>query len=380
MTNPRALASWRAPASWLLIGPDGSARDAAVAKDAATMLAPVPTPSPAASVVLNSYNQGAYLQEAIDSVLGQTFNDLELLLVDNGSSDESPAIARAAASRDRRVRLFLHDENVAISRRFNEAVAAARGEFVGFLYSDDLYLAHKLETQLARFAQLPASFGVVYGPARGLNEITGATWTYRSLGRSGELFADLMLLPVGVAQIDMVTPLIRRECLQQHPFNEQVFAEGEAIFHRIALTHRFAHVDEPLAVLRDHGANAGKAITRNREMMVTILAALRQDRHLQPDQARLVDRYEARLMASYAWQGARLGIDPRWIRARLREAIAISPSDGASPRSAAALALSLLPRTLRSAVNAGGHRLRRSPINPALVDDYGGGSGSTATR
>jgi hypothetical protein len=335
---------------------------------------------PRVSVILNCFNQGEYVDQAVASVLGQTFADLELIAVDNGSTDDTPQRLAAHADADPRVRLFLHGENVAISRRFNEAVAATTGEFVGFLYSDDLFLEHKLATQLARFAEVAPDFGVVYGPARGLNELTGATWTYRGLGLTGDVFEALMLLPSGVAQVDMVTPLIRRACLQQHPFNEDVFAEGEAIFHRIALTHRFAYIDEPLAVLRDHGANAGKAIVRNCEMMRPILAALRQEPHLGSERAPLVDRYEARLMASYAYQGARLGVAPRWVRARLRDAVRCSPADAASLRSAAALALSLLPRGVRQAVNTGGHRLRRSPVNPAVVEGYGGGWGSTAPR
>jgi glycosyltransferase involved in cell wall biosynthesis len=333
----------------------------------------VPTRPPTVSVVLNSYNQAPYLREAIDSVLGQTFRDLELLVVDNGSSDASPDIARDAAERDGRVRLMLHDENLSITRRFNEAVAAARGEFVSFLLSDDFYLEHKLETQVARFARLGPEFGVVYGVGRGLNQLTGATWTYHGLEHTGEMFEALMLLPVGLAQIDMVTPLIRRTCLLQHRFNENVFSEGEAIFRRIALTHRFAHVGEPLAVLRDHLANIGKAIVQNRETNKTLLEALRRDPHLGPDQAPLVDRYEARLMASYGWQAARLGMDPSWTRARLREAVRLSPVDGLTSRTAGALLLSLLPRRARQIANRLGDRLRSSPVNAAVIDGYGDG-------
>ena len=62
--------------------------------------------------------------------------------------------------------------------------------------------------------------------------------------------------------IDMVSPLTRRGALLANPFDERIFAEGEAIFHHIALTKRFAYTPEPLAVVRDHGHNAGKAIKR----------------------------------------------------------------------------------------------------------------------
>src|SRR5207253_7596349 len=108
---------------------------------------------PRVSVILNCYNQGEYVAEAVDSVLNQTFRDFELLIVDNGSKDSTPQLLQKYSS-DPRVRLFLHKENIAISRRFNEAMDATRGEFISFLYSDDYYLPHKLERQLAVFGPL----------------------------------------------------------------------------------------------------------------------------------------------------------------------------------------------------------------------------------
>src|SRR3954453_13254205 len=98
---------------------------------------------PRVSVVLNCYNQGQYVAEAVESVLGQTYPDFELLAVDNGSTDEKPRGLSRYADHPR-VRLFLHRDNVSITRRFNQAVAEAKGEFVSFLYSDDYYLPTKL--------------------------------------------------------------------------------------------------------------------------------------------------------------------------------------------------------------------------------------------
>src|SRR5947208_2116898 len=145
--------------------------------------------SPRVSVILNCYNQCQWVAEAVESVLNQTFRDFELLIVDNGSSDKTPEILKAYSS-DPRVRLFLHKENVAISRRFNEAVDAARGEFISFLYSDDYYLPRKLEKQVALLDQLGSEYGVVYGPSLVKNELTGEQWTSNSIRASGHIFKD----------------------------------------------------------------------------------------------------------------------------------------------------------------------------------------------
>src|SRR5438105_185139 len=116
--------------------------------------------TPTVSVVLNYYNHEPYIGEAIESVLSQTFCDLELILIDNGSTDGSRRVMQSFD--DERIRLILHDRNESLSKRLNEGVAAACGEFVSILYSDDMFLAHKLERQVEIFASLPEDYGVVY--------------------------------------------------------------------------------------------------------------------------------------------------------------------------------------------------------------------------
>ena len=106
--------------------------------------------TPTVSVVLNCYNHEPYVAAAIESVLAQTCRDFELILIDNGSTDGSRRVMQSFD--DERIRLILHDDNQSISRRLNEGVAAARGQFVSILYSDDLFLPHKLERQLAIFS------------------------------------------------------------------------------------------------------------------------------------------------------------------------------------------------------------------------------------
>ena len=325
---------------------------------------------PVVSVILNSYNQADFLRDAVDSVLGQTYSDLELIVVDNGSTDTSQRILREYSG-DVRVRLCLHDQNEPISRRFNEAVAAARGEFVSFLYSDDFYLPQKLERQLATFKGLSADYGVVYGPAYRQNQTTGRRWRVRRLVASGDIFSNLML-EWHRGEIDMITPLTRIICLRDHPFDEAIFAEGEAIFHHIALTYKFAYLSEPLAVIREHAHNAGKAMKRNREMCLASLRRLRRHPAVDPGRARLIGRYEAAAMRAYAWQGARLAPDVEWTRECLRMAFCARRPEALHPRFLGALLLTLLPGSARHRLNHIGHVLRHSPAHTVYLADYEG--------
>jgi glycosyltransferase involved in cell wall biosynthesis len=232
---------------------------------------------PRVSVILTCFNQAQFLREAIDSALNQTYEDFELLLVDNGSTDDSAGIMREY-DRDPRVRCLLHEENKSLSARFNASVAESRGELITFHYGDDWYLPRKLELQVAEFDRLDESYGVVYGILAGFNETTGAEFEYPALRASGDVIRDM--LSGTRAVMDMITPMIRRECLELHPFDEGIFAETEAIYLRIALTHKFRYLPERLAVHRDHGANAGKAVRRNLEQHQLALANLRRNRAL----------------------------------------------------------------------------------------------------
>lgn len=105
------------------------------------------------SVVMPCYNTERYVAAAITSVLSQTHADLELLLVDDASTDATSDILSDLARTDERVSVARMSVNGGAARARNHALARATGDFVAFLDSDDLWLPHKLERQLA-FARI----------------------------------------------------------------------------------------------------------------------------------------------------------------------------------------------------------------------------------
>ena len=102
----------------------------------------------AASVLVAAYNGEAFLGEALASLQAQTVADFEAIVVDDGSTDATAAVAAAFAARDRRFRV-LRQENGGTQAARNAALAAASGRWVGLLDQDDVWLPGKLETQLA---------------------------------------------------------------------------------------------------------------------------------------------------------------------------------------------------------------------------------------
>lgn len=113
--------------------------------------------TPTVSVVLATYNRSAYLREAIASVLAQTFQAFELIVVDDGSGDDTAAVV--AGFDDARIR-YTYQENAGQSAALNRGLALARGEFIAFLDDDDRYLPHNLATQVA-FLEANPEIGLV---------------------------------------------------------------------------------------------------------------------------------------------------------------------------------------------------------------------------
>lgn len=105
--------------------------------------------SPLVSIVTPTWNSERFLAETIESVLAQSFADWELLLVDDASTDRTPEIARRFAARDRRVRPFRLGRRSGPGAARNLALDEARGRWIAFLDSDDLWLPDKLAHQLA---------------------------------------------------------------------------------------------------------------------------------------------------------------------------------------------------------------------------------------
>ena len=88
------------------------------------------------SIIIPVYNVETYLRQCLDSVLAQTLKDIEVIVVDDGSTDNSPAICDEYAARDTRVKV-IHQSNAGRSAARNAALRIARGEYIGFVDSDD---------------------------------------------------------------------------------------------------------------------------------------------------------------------------------------------------------------------------------------------------
>lgn len=126
--------------------------------------------SPLVSVIIPVYNYDRYLAEAIESALGQTYRRLEVIVVDDGSTDRSGEVARSFAGRGVR---YCHQVHAGIGPARNKGVELAQGEFVAFLDADDRWPEEKTSRQLHAFENDPA-LEMVFGQAVQLHN--GPEW------------------------------------------------------------------------------------------------------------------------------------------------------------------------------------------------------------
>jgi glycosyltransferase involved in cell wall biosynthesis len=115
---------------------------------------------PLVSVVIPAYNAALYLAEAVKSLQAQTYKNLQIIIVNDGSKDDTAKIADALAVQDKRVEV-IHKVNAGVSAARNDAFRAVKGEYVCFLDADDAYLPEKVAKQV-RFLQSHPKLELVY--------------------------------------------------------------------------------------------------------------------------------------------------------------------------------------------------------------------------
>jgi len=200
---------------------------------------------PLVSVIIPTYNRAHVLERAIQSVVNQTYQHFEVIVVDDGSTDNTAEVA--SSIRDERVRYIRHQVNkgTPASAR-NTGIRAARGEFVGFLDSDDEWLPQKLQKQVDRFRSASRNVGVVYGGYAVVDDNTKRIIGEVYPRKRGYIFKEVLELSVPT---NPLTPLVKKECFEKVGFfdEELRFGEDFDMWVRIAQHYQFDFVDEVVA-------------------------------------------------------------------------------------------------------------------------------------
>jgi hypothetical protein len=206
------------------------------------------TSTPTVSVIIPTYNRAELVHRAIQSVLEQTYADFELIVVDDGSTDGTPAVVNSIS--DPRIR-YTWQPNQGRSSARNKALSLAQGKYVAFLDSDDRFLRQKLEMQMHAMEE-SAECGMCYSGViwedNGGNVISTQRLSNRAL--AGWIYPELLFLKGTL--IMTPTVLIRRGVLDHTGwFDEEMHVcEDLDLWRRVARISRVAVIQDPLAYVR----------------------------------------------------------------------------------------------------------------------------------
>jgi glycosyltransferase involved in cell wall biosynthesis len=202
---------------------------------------------PAISVIIPTYNYGRFLSEAVDSVLCQTLGDLEVIIVDDGSTDNTPDVVRPYLS-DNRVR-YIRQENRGPSAARNRGIRKAKGEFIALLDADDVWLPSKIEKQL-QLIRKSADVGLVYCLAENVDE-KGEELPHVPMPHMEQAtYKDLLYFPLTLPSCVLTRKRIFDEV---GLFDETLTAvEDTNMWIRILRHYKSAYVNEILVKIRKH--------------------------------------------------------------------------------------------------------------------------------
>jgi glycosyltransferase involved in cell wall biosynthesis len=207
---------------------------------------------PEVSVIIPSYNSAKYLGDAVDSVLSQAFRDFEVIVIDDGSTDNTEALIRGYGEAVR----YIRQRNAGVAAARNRGINESRGHYVAFLDADDTWHPNKLQEQVTALRKNPGylacytAFTVVGSDLTPLRNIRKK--------RPGKTLEDLLLLGNVVGSI--CTFLCERSLFEIAGGFDPLLSQCADwdMWVRIAGRTEFLYLDVPLATYRQHSANMSR--------------------------------------------------------------------------------------------------------------------------
>ncbi|MFQ4139753.1 glycosyltransferase family 2 protein [Nodosilinea sp. PGN35] len=280
---------------------------------------------PLVSVIIPAYNAERFITDTLDSVLAQTYQNMEILVVDDGSNDGTARIVKEYMEKTSKIRL-LQQENLGVAAARNLGIRAAKGEFIAPLDADDIWYEQNIERQVNCILAAKKAVGLVYSWSIDINELGQPTGCVRASRITGRVYNTLLLHDF-IANASSV--LIRKACFEQvggyDPILKQQLSQGGEdwdIYLRIAEHYDFEVVPEFLVGYRklpNSMSTDSFQMARSRHLI------WQKIRHRYPHVPKFIERLSnssfylylasqnyqyAKYQAALSWTMAALKIDP----------------------------------------------------------------------
>jgi len=236
------------------------------------------------SVIIPAYNSAKHLPEALDSVFKQTYRDFELVVVDDGSTDDTRKVLDEYKNRI----TYLYQENGGPSKARNAGIRAAKGPYLAFLDADDLWLPNKLGHQI-KLIESDSRLGLVFSDAEffgGEAPLVGSYWKQR--GCYDEMVSEPRMIPNAFSKLMKInfilpsTALVKRDCFEKAGlFDESLrYVEDKDMWLRISVHYpTMGCVPYPLVKRRVHGYSLKQVVS----VQESIIHVVKKNERAYPD-------------------------------------------------------------------------------------------------
>lgn len=271
----------------------------------------------AVSVVIPAYNYSRFVPQAIESALRQTLPALEVLVIDDGSTDDTAKVVADRFGAEPRVR-YIHQANAGLSSARNTGIRHARGEFVGFLDADDLWKPEFLAEVMARFTRLPPEFAIIAARSE-LVTLDGALLPRKPFNRLDDrefTVADILFKSRFAPSATVVRKSVFAEL---GDFDTTLrSSEDRDMWVRIATRHRVLRCAAQLVIVRRHSTSMSTHADR---MKLNTGRTLEKARH-NPELARLPATFWRQALAFFRYETAWMYFEEGRRGAALRDLLA----------------------------------------------------------
>ena len=214
---------------------------------------------PHISVIVPAYNAQETIKECVESIFHQSFDDFEVIIINDGSTDSTRELAAELASKDHRVKV-INQANLGVSAARNRGLQAARGQYVSVLDADDIWVTDKLEAQLAALGH-NQDMVVIGGLRRFIDNVNGREWLTETMppefDNQSDSLVTIMHLPS--ASMNLIGTMLapRNRLLDIGGWNDQLqTGEDWEIWLRLSSRVQFRTIYKALTYYRKHDSSA----------------------------------------------------------------------------------------------------------------------------
>lgn len=200
---------------------------------------------PLVSVIMPVYNSEKFVEQAVESVIKQTYRQWELIIINDSSTDNTRKVICNLAQKDERIRFYENEVNIGVSKTRNKAVNLARGEWVAFLDSDDMWAEEKLQHQM-ELIDKQNNVQLVFSGSAFVNE-------------NGKMADYVLHVPERIGYKDLLkqnliscsSVLVKKEYVKKYVMPGDKLHEDYTVWLRILQNEEYAYgIDEPLLIYR----------------------------------------------------------------------------------------------------------------------------------